>query len=117
MANKYLSRRGKQSEYNKILDAFNGGSKTFQECVNHLINQGFSFGQANNAVHVYRKGGATQSSFRLSRERRNQLLDDFDGTNKTYKECVDYLRSLSCTYRQATSAVYKYRQEKGLIGK
>jgi len=111
-------RRGKQSEYNKLLDDFNGKSKTFMECVSYLVSQGFSFSQANNAVHVYHKGGATQASYRLSHEHRNQLLDGFDAIRKTPKECVDYLmKSHDCTYRQATSAVYKYRQEKGLIGK
>ena len=109
-------KRGKQSEYNKLLDQFHGWSKDFKECVNYLIDQGFSPSQANNAVHVYRKGGTTQSQFRLSRDRRNELLNSFGAVTKTPKECVDYLRSLGCTYRQATSAVYKYRQEKGLIG-
>ena len=112
-----MTKRGDQSEYNRILDAFNGRSKTFQECASHLVSQGFSFSQANNAVHVYRKGGATEASFRLSSERRDKLLDDFGAMTKTNKESVDYLRSLGCTYRQATSAVYKYRQEKGLIGR
>ena len=110
-------RRGKQSEYNKLLDDFNGKSKTFMECVSYLVSQGFSFSQANNAVHVYHKGGATQASYRLSHEHRNQLLDGFDAIRKTNKECVDYLRSLGFTYRQATTAAHRYRQEKGLIGK
>ncbi len=110
------SRRVKQSEYNKLLDAFNGRNKGFAECVNYLIDRGFSQEQAKNAVHVYRKGGATEATFRLSGEQRNELLDSFNATEKTPKECVDYLRSLGYTYRQATSAVYKYRQERGLIG-
>ena len=117
MANKFPTKRGEQSEYNRFLDAFNGRSKTAKECVDYLINQGFSPNQAKNAVHVYRKGGATQASSRLSRERRNQLLDDFNAIRKTNKECVDYLRSLCFTYRQATTAAHRYRQEKGLIGK
>ena len=112
-----MTKRGDQSEYNRILDAFNGRNKAFHECVNHLVSQGFSFSQANNAVHVYRKGGATKASSRLSREHRNQLLDAFDAIRKTNKECVDYLRSLGFTYRQATTAAHRYRQEKNLIGK
>jgi len=117
MTNRHSIRRGTQDEYNKLLDAFNAKSKTKKESVRHLITQGFSGEQAENAVHVYWKGGKTKATFLLSREHRNQLLDDFDATKKTPKECVDYLmRSYGCTYRQATSAVYKYRQEKGLIG-
>ena len=118
MTNRYGIRRGKQSEYNKLLDDFNGKSKTTKECVDHLVALGFSPEQAKNAVHVYRKGGETKATFLLSGERRNQLLDDFDATRKIPKECVDYLRNnIGCTYRQANSAVYRYRQERGLIGR
>ena len=111
-----LSKRGKQSEYNKLLDTFNGREKSFTECVNYLIGQGFSLHQAKNAVHVYYKGGAATAKFRLSRQRRNDLLDTFKAMLKSHTECVEYLMSLGCTYRQANSAVYKYRQERGLIG-
>ncbi len=117
MANRYGIRRGKQSEYNKLLDDFSGKSKTKKDCVEYLIAQGFTPAQAQNAVHVYWKGGETKANFLLSGEHRDQLLDNFDATQKTNKQCVNYLTSYGCTYRQATSAVYKYRQEKGLIGK
>ncbi len=49
-------RRGKQSEYNKLLDAVNAKSKTKKESVEYLIARGFSLEQAENAVHVYWKG-------------------------------------------------------------
>jgi len=118
MTNKHRVRRGNQAEYNKLLDTFNAKSKTKKKSVAYLITQNFSREQAENAVHVYWKGGKTRATFILSSEHRNQLLNDFNATQKTPKECVDYLmRSHGCTYRQATSAVYKYRQEKGLIGK
>ncbi len=116
MTNRYR-RRGKQSEYNELLDAFNAGSRLKKDSVEYLMAEGFSAEQAQNAVHVYWKGGETEASFLLSKEQRNQLLDDFNATQKTPKECVDYLMSQKCTYRQATSAVYKYRQERGLISK
>ena len=111
-----MNTRGRQSHYNRLLDTFDAEHKSFAKCVSYLISLGFSPSQANNAVHVYRKGDATQARFRLSRDQRNELLNGFDAVSKTPKECVDYLRNLGCTYRQATSAVYKYRQEKGLIG-
>ena len=117
MANKYSTRRGNQDEYNKLLDAFNAKNKTKRESVAYLITQGFSYEQAKNAVHVYFKGGETRATFRLSGDEREKLLDDIDATRKTPNECVNYLRGLGCTYNQAKSAVYKYRQEKGLIGK
>jgi len=65
--------RIKQSEYNKLLDIFNGKNKGFAECVDYLIGQGFFRNQANNAVHVYRKGRATEAKFRLSSQRRANL--------------------------------------------
>jgi len=117
MTNRHSIRRGNQAEYNKMLDAFNAKRKAKKESVTQLIAQGFSREQAENAVHVYWKGGGTEASFLLSKEQRNQLLNDFDATQKTPKECVDYLMSQGCTYRQATSAIYKYRQERGLIGR
>ena len=48
-------RRGTQEEYNQILDKFNGQSKSNMECIRYLESQGFSQGQAKNAVHKYRK--------------------------------------------------------------
>ena len=112
-----MTKRGDQSEYDRMLDAFNGRNMAFHECVNHLVSQGFSVSQANNAVHVYRKGGATKATSRLSRDHRDELLDDFGANGKTNKRSVDYLRNLGYTYRQATSAVYQYRKDRGLIGK
>jgi len=109
-------KRGKQLKYNEILDAFDAKQKGFAECVEHLTSFGFSPSQANNAVHVYYKGRDTEASFRLSGGQRTKLLDNFNAEAKSPKERVNYLMSLGCTYRQATSAVYKYRQERGLIG-
>jgi len=111
-----MNPRGEQSEYNRLLDTFDTEHKGFAECVSYLVSLGFSPSQANNAVHVYYKGGDTEASFRLSSGQRTELLDGFNAVAKPPKECVDYLMSLGCTYRQATSAVYKYRQERGLIG-
>ena len=107
--------RGQQADYNRLLDGFSAKTKAFQECVGYLTGLGFSENQAKNAVHVYRKGGLTQSTFRLTADERNRLLDQFNATRKAPKECVHYLMTQGCTYRQATSAVYKYRQEMGLI--
>jgi hypothetical protein len=110
------SRRGNQEEYKKLLDAFNAKNKQKSESVHYLIDLGFSYIQAQNAVHVYWKGGDTRAIFVLSKEQRNLLLDEYGAVKKTPKECVSHLMNYGCTYRQATSAVYKYRQEKGLIG-
>jgi hypothetical protein len=110
------SGRGEQAEYNRLLDEFGGKTKTPAECLEYLVGLGFSINQAKNAVHVYRKGGPTESTFRLDRWERDRLLDDFDAPRKKPRQCVEYLRSLGCTYRQATTAVYNYRLQRGLIG-
>ena len=112
-----MTKRGNQDEYNKLLDAFNAKTKSKNESVLHLMRLGFSYEQAKNAVHVYWKGGETKATFILSRDERDKWLNDFDATRKTPNECVNYLRGLGCTYNQAKSAVYKYRQERGLIRK
>ena len=107
--------RVNQDEYNRHLRAFNAETKPKKDSVNYLISKGFSREQAENAVHVYFKGGQTTASFRLTGDHRDQLLDDFNAKHKTNKECVDYLMAYGCTYRQANSASYNYRKEKGLI--
>ncbi len=107
--------RGDQDEYNRILDGYGAANRPFHDCVDYIISLGFTRNQANNAVHVYKKGGQTHAAFRLTADQRDFFLDSFGARHKTPKECVDHLMTKGCTYRQATSAVYKYRQERGLI--
>jgi hypothetical protein len=109
--------RGNQAEYNRLLDAFNTKNKPKRKSVAYLMSLGFSYEQAENAVHVYFKGGGTKATFILSGEQRNLLLGNFNARQKSPKECVEYLISERCSYRQATSAVYRYRQEHGLINR
>ena len=106
-----------QFEYNRLLDAFNARTKRKKESIEYLIAQGYTNEQAENAVHVYWKGGKTEATFRLSKDLRDQMLDDFYAIQKKPKECVNHLMSQGCSYRQATSAVYQYRVERGLIGR
>ena len=111
-----MTKRGNQDEYNKLLNSFNAKSKTKKESVDKLVGLGFTVEQAKNAVHVYWRGGQTKASFILSRDKRDKLLDKFNATQKLPRECVNFLMSQGCTYHQATSAVYQFRQERGLIG-
>lgn len=46
---------GTQEEYAKILDDFNATARMRKECINHLEELGYSYGQANSAVYNYRK--------------------------------------------------------------
>jgi len=83
-----LKRRGSQEEYNRLLDAFDAKNKAKWESVDYLMSLDFSREQADNAVHVYWKGGSTTANFILTSEHRNKLLDDFNARQKTPKECV-----------------------------
>jgi len=112
-----ITKRGDQEEYNKILDAFDGRNKSFQECVYHLIGLEYLYSQAKNAVHVYFQGGDTHATSILTREIRDELLDEFHAVTKTHKQCVDYLKNHGYTYRQANTASYQYRKKRGLIAK
>jgi len=47
-------RRTTQDEYNKILDNFDALNKTPKECIGHLEEMDFSYGQARSAVYNYR---------------------------------------------------------------
>ena len=49
-----LSRRGSQDEYDEILDRFRAPDRRPIDCVRHLEQMGFTFGQAKTAVHRYR---------------------------------------------------------------
>jgi len=48
------NRRTTQDEYNKILDNFDAPNKTPKECIGHLEEMDFSYGQARSAVYNYR---------------------------------------------------------------
>ena len=72
--------RGDQAQYNALLAEFGPGS--FHEQVNYLVGLGHSASQANNAVHVYRKGGGTRASFRLNSDERDRILDAFRAATK-----------------------------------
>jgi len=47
-------RRGSESEYATILDAFAASGKEPRECIAHLEHLDFSYGQAHTAVYNYR---------------------------------------------------------------
>ncbi len=47
--------RATQDEYDVILDKFNAREKKPQDCIKHLENKGFSYGQSKTAVYKYRR--------------------------------------------------------------
>ena len=46
--------RTTQDEYDRILDDFNARNTPPKECIRHLEEMGFSYGQAKTAVYKYR---------------------------------------------------------------
>ena len=49
------TREGSKEVYQKLLNKFNALIKEPKECIEHLEQHGFSYGQANSAVYIYRK--------------------------------------------------------------
>lgn len=48
------TRRASRSEYEHLLNSFKEREKESKECIQHLENMGFSYGQAKMAVYNYR---------------------------------------------------------------
>lgn len=46
--------KGAQSQYDKLLDEFDGTQKSNMDCIRYLESIGFSQGQSKNAVYKYR---------------------------------------------------------------
>lgn len=49
------TKRGSQEEYDQILDQLKASSIRPIDCIAHLENLGYSYGQAKSAVNKYRK--------------------------------------------------------------
>jgi hypothetical protein len=47
-----------EANYRALLDAFRASERSPSECVRHLVSQGFTTGQARNAVYRYRRANA-----------------------------------------------------------
>lgn len=112
--------KGSQSEYNRILDSHSARKKNLShtECELILRKYGASGEQAKNGAYVYiHHHGNEKSNQNGTREEYRRLLNDFDAPNKAPQKCIRYLEDLGFSYGQSKTAVYKYRQEKGLIGK
>lgn len=50
-----VQQKGWQGLYDRILDEYDGMNKTNIECIRYLEEQGYSQGQAKNAVYRYRR--------------------------------------------------------------
>jgi hypothetical protein len=104
--------RGSQAEYNAILDAAKARVRGLSqaECEGILVNRGYTKEQAKNGVYVYLHHGKNLVRKRRgSAEEYREILDAFGAALKEPKECIVHLEGMGFTYRQAQTAVYKYR--------
>ncbi len=83
------------------------------------MEHGASYQQAKNGAYVYlhHYGGGGTTHSRTLQEEYDRILDEFGAIERSYGECTRYLESLGFTYGQAKTAVHKYRQRRGLIGR
>jgi hypothetical protein len=112
--------RTRQGEYNAILDKEKARARGLSqgECEHILINNGYSYEQAKNGAYVYLHHGKSLVSKRRGSAREYaRILDAFVASQREPKECIAHLESKGFSYRQAQTAVYKYRCERGLIGR
>jgi hypothetical protein len=109
-----------QNEYNRILDAYSSRARKFGQtkCEDILIKHGASHQQAKNGSYVYlHHNGNFGGVLSGTKEEYNRLLDEFNARIKSSQQCIQYLKSFGYSYGQAKTAVYNYRQDRGLIGK
>mgnify|MGYP000669196467 CR=1 FL=1 len=109
-----------QKEYNRVLDSHGARIRGLSqgECESLLMDHGASYQQAKNGAYVYlHHGGGGSATSRTSQDEYARILNRFGAVGKTNLECVNHLQNFGFTYGQAKSAVYKYRQKRGLIRK
>lgn len=103
-------RRGKQKEYNHILDEYNPRHiHSWKQNLDHLMSLGYAYNEAKNAIQVW----STERRIRprLTKDTIFKLLDDFDCEHKPAKDCVKHLmRNFGVGYRRAQGHVYRYRK-------
>jgi len=107
-----------QEEYSRILDKCKGHQLSNAECMKILMDHGASYNQAKNGAYTYlHHGDHLIAKQKGSQNQYNQLLDEFDGTQKSNIDCIRYLESLGFSQGQSKNAVYKYRCKRGLISR
>lgn len=110
--------RRSQTEYNAILDAAKARARGLSraECKRILMDRGYTYEQAKNGAYVYLHHGKNLVSKRRgSAVEYAEILDAFDAEGKEPKQCVAHLERMGFSYRQAQTAVYNYRRERGLV--
>lgn len=107
-----------QDEYSRILDQNNARVKGLSqtECEKILMNAGASFEQAKNGSYVYlHHGNHQKATIRSVQSEYDNILDNFDASNKRPQECIKYLEGMGYSYGQSKTAVHKFRVKRKLI--
>lgn len=107
-----------QVEYNRILDGVKARARRLSQgkCERVLMDHGYSYGQAKNGAYVYLHHGKNLVSKRRgSAKEYAKILDAFGASEREPKDCIAHLEQMDFSYRQAQTAVYKYRRERGLV--
>lgn len=110
--------RNYQAEYNVVLDGTQARTRGLsqRDCEHILMDRGYSYEQAKNGAYVYLHHGANLVSKRRgTTQEYAKILDAFGAEEKEPKECIAHLESMGFGYRQAQTAVYNYRKDRGLI--
>jgi len=110
----------KQGEYTRILDKNNAREKglSYSKCERILIDAGASHEQAKNGAYVYlHHKNHLKVGPKMTQEKYDQILDNFNACNMEPKECIRHLEEMGFSYGQAKTAVYKYRDNRNLIRK
>ncbi len=110
--------RNSQAEYNTILDGVKARAHALSqaECERILMDHAYSYGQAKNGAYVYLHHGESLVSRRWgSAKEYAKILDTFGAPKRKPKECISHLELMGFTYRQAQTAVYKYRCNRRLV--
>ena len=110
--------RRSQTEYNAILDTAKARARELSqgECERILMDRGYTNEQARNGAYVYLHHGRNLVSKRRgSATEYAEILDAFHAERKKPKECIAHLERMGFSYRQAQTAVYNYRRDRGLV--
>ena len=105
-----------QEEYSRVLNEHGGYRLSNSQCIGILMEHGASPNQAKNGAYNY----LHHRNHLLIQQKGwqglyDQILDEYDGVNKTNMECVRHLEEQEYSHGQAKNAVYNYRLRKGLV--
>jgi hypothetical protein len=112
------NKRFSQEEYSNLLDSHDARRLGFSQsqCELILMDAGATRVQAKNGAYVYLHHGENTTTYRRwKRGEYESILNDFKAKTKAPMDCIHHLENLGFGYRQAQSAVHRYRKRHELI--